>query len=71
MIRRTLTRTGFEIDHVHYFSNALRLWVARRAQLGKFVIRRDPRDISRVWVLEREGRVPDGCCGTFDHRRTR
>ncbi|MGI8946508.1 MAG: Mu transposase C-terminal domain-containing protein [Ornithinimicrobium sp.] len=56
---------------MHYFSNALRLWVARRAQLGKFVIRRDPRDISRVWVLEREGRVPDGCCGTFDHRRTR
>lgn len=55
VIRRTLTRTGFVVDHVHYFANALRPWVARRAQLGKFVIRRDPRDISRVWVLEPDG----------------
>lgn len=55
VIRRTLTRTGFVIDHVHYFSNALRPWVARRGQLGKFVIRRDPRDLSRVWVLEPDG----------------
>lgn len=56
VIRRTLTRTGFVIDHVHYFSNALRPWVARRGQLGKFVIRRDPRDIGRVWVLNPDGR---------------
>jgi len=55
VIRRTLTRTGFVVDHVHYFANVLRPWVARRAQLGKFVIRRDPRDISRVWVLEPGG----------------
>ncbi len=56
VIRRTLTRTGFVLDHVHYFSNALRPWVARRGQLGKFVIRRDPRDISRVWVLDPDGK---------------
>lgn len=55
VIRRTLTRTGFVIDHVHYFSNALKPWVARRERLGKFVIRRDPRDISRVWVLDPDG----------------
>lgn len=52
VIRRTLTRTGFVIDHVHYFANALKPWIARRGGLEKFVIRRDPRDISRVWVLE-------------------
>ena len=55
VIRRTLTRTGFVIDHVHYFSNALRPWIARRVWLEKFVIRRDPRGISRVWVLDPDG----------------
>lgn len=55
VIRRTLTRTGFVIDHVQYFANALKPWIARREQLGKFIIRRDPRDISRVWVLDPDG----------------
>ena len=55
VIRRSLTRTGFVIDHVRYFSDALKPWIGRRDQLGKFVLRRDPRDISRIWVLEPEG----------------
>lgn len=55
VIRRTLTRTGFLIDHVHYFANALKPWISRRERLGKFIIRRDPRDISRIWVLEPDG----------------
>ncbi|WP_256991943.1 MULTISPECIES: Mu transposase C-terminal domain-containing protein [unclassified Rhodococcus (in: high G+C Gram-positive bacteria)] len=52
VIRRRLTRTGFVIDHIQYFSNALKPWIARRETLGQFVIRRDPRDLSRVWVLD-------------------
>nr|WP_306437490.1 transposase family protein [Rhodococcus sp. 14-2470-1a] len=55
VLRRRLTRSGFVLDHVHYFSNALKPWVARREQLGRFVIRRDPRDLSRIWVLEPDG----------------
>jgi putative transposase len=55
VIRRTLTRRGFVIDHVQYFANALKPWIERRDRLGKFVIRRDPRDISRVWVLDPDG----------------
>lgn len=55
VIRRTLTRTGFVIDHVRYFSDALKPWIARRGQLDRFVIRRDPRDISRIWVLDSDG----------------
>ncbi|MDJ0459686.1 Mu transposase C-terminal domain-containing protein [Arthrobacter sp. NQ7] len=55
VVRRTLTRTGFVIDRVHYFSNALRPWTSRCETLGPFLIRRDPRDISRIWVLEPEG----------------
>lgn len=57
VIRRRITRTGFVIDHVHYFANVLKPWIARRGRQEKFIIRRDPRDISRVWVLEPEGTV--------------
>lgn len=55
VLRRRLTRTGFVVDHVHYFANALKPWVARRDGLGRFVIRRDPRDLSRIWVLDPDG----------------
>ena len=55
IIRRTLTRTGFVIDHIHYYADALKPWVARRDRLPAFLIRRDPRDISRIWVLEPGG----------------
>lgn len=54
VLRRTLTRTGFMIDHIQYFSNALKPWIARREALPSFLIRRDPRDISRIFVLEPE-----------------
>lgn len=55
VIRRTLTRSGFTIDHVQYFSDVLKPWIARRDRLNKFVLRRDPRDISRIWALEPDG----------------
>ncbi len=55
VIRRTLTRTGFVIDHIHYYADALKPWIARRERLPAFLIRRDPRDISRIGVLEPEG----------------
>lgn len=55
VIRRTLSRSGFVIDHVQYYSDALRPWIARREHLGRFVLRRDPRDISRIWVLDPDG----------------
>lgn len=56
VVRRRLTRSGFVIDHVQYFSDALKPWIARRDRLDRFVIRCDPRDISRVWVLDPEGK---------------
>lgn len=52
VIRRRLTRTGLVIDHVHYYSDALKPLIARRDQLERLVVRRDPRDLSRVWVLD-------------------
>ncbi|HEY0616403.1 MAG TPA: DDE-type integrase/transposase/recombinase [Kribbella sp.] len=55
VIRRTITRSGFVVDHVQYYCDALKPWIAQRGQLGKFVLRRDPRDISRIWALDPDG----------------
>ncbi|MCP2343179.1 Mu transposase C-terminal domain-containing protein [Actinomadura rupiterrae] len=55
VFRRTMTRTGFQLDHVQYYSDALKPWIARRGGLDKFVLRRDPRDISRIWALDPDG----------------
>jgi putative transposase len=53
VIRRSLTRTGFRIDYIDYFANTLKPLIARRNKGSpKFLIRRDPRDISRIWVLD-------------------
>ena len=61
VIRRTLTRSGFVIDHVQYYSDALKPWIARREQLGRFVLRRDPRDISRhLGARPRRRHLPRG-----------
>lgn len=51
VLRRRIHRQGFVIDHIWYFSNALRPWIVEREQGHTFLIRRDPRDISRIWVL--------------------
>jgi putative transposase len=55
VVRRALSRSGFVIDHVQYYSDALKPWIARRERLSRFVLRRDPRDISRIWVLDPDG----------------
>jgi putative transposase len=52
VLRRKLHRPGFVLDHVWYYSDALKPFIARRGEWGKFVLRRDPRDVSRVWVLD-------------------
>jgi putative transposase len=55
VIRRTVSRSGFVVGHVQYYCDALKPWIAQREQLGKFVLRRDPRDISRIWALDPDG----------------
>ena len=54
VIRRQMNRVGLIIDHITYYADSFKPWIARRHSLGKFVIRRDPRDLSRVWVLDPE-----------------
>jgi putative transposase len=50
IVHRTLRRDGFMLDHIAYYSNALRPLISERAKYGKFLIRRDPRDLSRIYV---------------------
>jgi len=55
IIYRSLRKDGFMLDHIVYYSNALRPFIANRDKYGKFLIRRDPRDLSRIYVyLEEE-----------------
>lgn len=52
VVRRSLQRHGITIDHVTYFSSALRAWITARNRPGPLLVRRDPRDLSRVFVLD-------------------
>jgi len=50
--RRTLQRCGFVLDHIAYYSNSLSPLIADRKKHGKFIIRRDPCDLSKIFVLD-------------------
>jgi putative transposase len=54
LAKRKIQRHGFVLDHIQYYSNALRPWIAERDRLEPFLIRRDPRDLSRIFVLDPE-----------------
>lgn len=54
VIRRKISRTGFLIDHIYYYADVLKPWIARRRQLDRFIIRRNPLDLSRIWILTPE-----------------
>ena len=53
VLRRRVTREGIVCDHIAYYNAALRPLVTRRDQLGPVLVRRDPRDLSRVWCSTR------------------
>ena len=55
VLRRRITRQGIVADHIAYYADALRPLVVHRDRLGPVLVRRDPRDLSRVWVLDPEG----------------
>ncbi len=52
VLHRTLQRDGITIDCLTYFSSALRAWITARDRPGPVLIRRDPRDLSRVFVFD-------------------
>lgn len=54
VVRRSLQRFGFMLDHITYYSPALRVLLGKQETRTTFLIRRDPRDLSRIYVLEPE-----------------
>lgn len=56
-IERTVQRKGIVWDDVVYFADVLRRWVNskdpdRSSLKRKFIVRRDPRDISTIWFYD-------------------
>jgi putative transposase len=54
---RSIQRDGVTIDGVHYYADILRPWInapdpADPAKKRKFMVRRDPRDISTVYLYD-------------------
>jgi putative transposase len=54
IVKRRIQRCGFVVDHIGYYANALSPWIAARDRGEKYSIRIDPRDLSRIWVLDPE-----------------
>ncbi len=52
VVRRRLRRDGVVIDHIHYFADALKPWIERTEMAERVLIRRDPRDLSRIYILD-------------------
>ena len=52
VFRRSLRRDGITIDHITYYNNTLRSWIQTRDRTNLLLIRRDPRDLSRIFVLD-------------------
>lgn len=52
VFRRSLRRDGITIDHILYYNNVLRSWIQTRDRSSSLLIRRDPRDLSRIYVLD-------------------
>lgn len=50
--RRQVTREGVRLFNVHYWSDALRPLIDNPQ---RFLLRYDPRDISRIWLLSTDG----------------
>lgn len=50
--RRAVTKEGVLLNHIHYWSDAIRPLLNDGA---RYIVRYDPRDLSRVWLLSKSG----------------
>lgn len=52
---RTIQKYGIQIDTIYYYSEVLNVWIESFEMMRgkkvkkKFIVRRDPRDISKIW----------------------
>ena len=49
--QRKLQRDGFHLDHLIYYSDSLNSLIMKGDKAQFYLIRRDPRDLSRIYVL--------------------
>lgn len=54
--RRLIRREGVSLHSIHYWSNVLTTWIGERQ---KMIVRYDPRDLSRIYLLAPDGRYYD------------
>lgn len=57
VIKRTVQPYGLLLDHIYYYSEVLNPWInapdeSVKSTKRKFIVRRDPRDISRVYFFD-------------------
>lgn len=50
--RRKVTRSGLQLDYILYYSDDLRPLIERAKSLPRLMVRRNPMDISRIWLLD-------------------
>ncbi|MDB6160011.1 MAG: integrase, partial [Gammaproteobacteria bacterium] len=62
--RRLVRRDGILLNSIHYWSDALSIWIGRPE---KMILRYDPRDLSRIYLLAPDGHYYD--VGYRDVRR--
>ena len=56
MERRCVRREGVSLHSIYYWSDVLRAWIG---EPDKMIIRYDPRDLSRIYVLAPDGHYYD------------
>ncbi len=54
--RRMVRRDGIALNCIHYWSDALALWIGKPEQM---IVRYDPRDLSRIYLLAPNGQYYD------------
>lgn len=54
--RRLIRREGISLHSIHYWSSVLTTWIGERQ---KMMVRYDPRDLSRIYLLGPDGRYYD------------
>lgn len=58
--KRTIQKYGILLDDIFYFHDVLRTWVNAKDKSGKkrkFIVRRDPRDVSKIYFWDPELKV--------------
>jgi putative transposase len=54
--RRLVRRDGISLNSIHYWSDALQIWIGKPE---KMILRYDPRDLSRIYLLAPDGHYYD------------